>query len=89
MKIADVEITDEFILNGIPKDCSNCPVALALSRATGFLCVVNGSAWRFKNYDEDIYYVLPSDVSRWIGNFDAHSLSWPITFQIAYKEPIR
>lgn len=79
-----IEVTQDDINYGKDHSCENCPVALALTRATGHKCMVNYSGWRFyPNTGQGVYPISP-EVNLFIRNFDRKIGVNPIKFEINY-----
>ena len=79
-----VEVTQEDIEAGESGECTECPVALALSRA-GFLPAVMQTKTNFFSADGEVVsddWSHPVNVSRFIVDFDARRPVKPIKFNV-------
>lgn len=75
-----IDVTAEDIENGRPHSTS-CPVALAITRATGTPAVVTGSPFSFPVY-RACGNLLPSEVQLWIKKYDLHYDVLPFSFDL-------
>lgn len=92
MNKINVEVTEDDIRLAIGKIpiCENCPVARAISRATGKRIIVNGRKWAIYGDYKDIktsnawtWHDLPGIAINFIVQFDRHSRRVnPINFEI-------
>ena len=89
MKRVHVELTQEDIDQGIPRDCGNCPVARAIERAMGVSCKVEVEANRLDVYDGETWWTpLPAMVETFVDNFDnvnQRVLCEPFTFDLELR----
>ncbi len=70
MKRVHVELTQEDIDHGKPESCSECPVARAVARAMGVVCVVHVDC-QIAVSDGDTWWTpLPAVVETFVDNFD-------------------
>ena len=92
-----IEVTQEDIDHGVPGDPCGCPIALAISRATGHYVVVGTLGYDdyrvcFDEGSLDGYLdVLPERAKAFASMFDAddHSLPVePISFEIDLPAPL-
>lgn len=77
-----VEVTQADIDIGCKKDCLNCPVAVALERATGKMWSVLGTCARRPAEFE--VYLLPESARQFIGAFDEGEPVKPFTFEFSW-----
>jgi hypothetical protein len=77
-----IRVTDEDILQGIPKDSRQCPLALALSRATEKLCRVGFISASIGGQ----IVALPGAAQQFIADFDTHGVADLIKFDLEYLE---
>jgi hypothetical protein len=84
-----VDVTDEDILVGVPEDCGQCPVALALSRlfpdaqdiavrATGIWLWIDGKL---------AFFPPPPEVVAFVESFDAREHVDPFSFDVPIVPP--
>ena len=76
-----IEVTQEDIDHGIRNDCTECPVALAIKRASGnwfgvIVLVLNGICVRGRTYR------TPRQVAQFIQAYDRGESVGPITFTL-------
>lgn len=75
-----IEVTAEDIERGVLADCTECPVALAVERATGDQAhVYDGSVTLTSDC---VYTSLPDDVNRRIRAYDAGESMVPFSFEL-------
>lgn len=73
-----IEVTQEDIDKGTPRNCADCPVAIAASRALGervevgrtFMSTANRSYW------------IPREVRNFITSFDSRDTVQPFSFEL-------
>jgi hypothetical protein len=83
--IVDVHVKDEDIRDGDQGSCSECPVALALSRAIPNAAIhVFDDSVIIMPYDSDRRFSLnlPDNVCDFISSFDNDGDVWPFSFQL-------
>lgn len=73
-----IQVTQKDILSGIAGDCSACPVALALFRATGADIKVGPEEIAVGHST----YISPLVVRDFVDAFDARKMVWPFTFEL-------
>jgi hypothetical protein len=85
-----VEVTQEDIDQGIPSDCTDCPVALALCRVLDLpdTITVAHSIIRLPTPDGWQRIRIPDHVRQWIYTFDRKGRSrvGPMTFELEVPE---
>lgn len=76
-----IKVTQEDINEGEKRNCSNCPVSLAIQRAIGNKLVTVGSygSWRINGLKQSN---LGEKVSKWIRGFDKGGDVVPFEFEI-------
>jgi hypothetical protein len=77
VEVGDKDLADHY--NTRERDCSTCPVARALIRATKLPWKVSRSGAYTKRYGRTAF---PEEVTQWIDRLDAHLRVAPITFSI-------
>lgn len=85
-----IHLTEKHIKVGQPQSCSCCPIALAITEATGFqyIRVTPGEVKCYDNTPKDQpkllwYAVFPFEVTRFIHNFDSYVQDLkPFSFEI-------
>jgi hypothetical protein len=77
-----VQVTDEDILVGKPRDPARCPVARASARATGLAARVGPTSLTLSG----TAYPLPGFVEQWVGDFDAGRPVGLLTFDVDLPE---
>jgi hypothetical protein len=75
-----IEITKEDIAAGDTDNCTTCPVALAMRRATGELWSVD--YLEVNRRRDGAAVVLPELVTDWIERFDIHEEVLPLQFEL-------
>lgn len=76
-----IEVTEEDIRKGVRLDCYECPVALAISRATESDAHVEGDVMLDGNRRR--VFVLPDEVTRRIRVYDFVGEMEPFSFDLA------
>lgn len=79
-----ISITQDDIDRAVNNSTSKCAVALALTRAIGNLCFVNGQTFSVYG-DWGVYTPLPQEVINWGLNASLNKEVKPITFKIYYE----
>ena len=85
-----IEVTQEDIDRGLPRNCGHCPVALAVMRATGFE-EVYVSAWSMQLYRKGSYVpggsaLTPKEAAGFIDAFDGRgACPEPFSFTVDFK----
>lgn len=82
-----VHVTDDDILNGQPRDCGSCPVALAIGRVTQRYAEVTlecGEAFVRLDEDDETRTALPSFVYGKAIAFDETGEMDPFTFTVTF-----
>ncbi len=74
-----ISVTAQNIKKAVPGDCCNCPIALALLRATGREIKVSSAV--FYDWGKEIKVVIPPKVRKFIELFDSGKPVKPITFE--------
>lgn len=74
-----IEVTNEDIRHGRRNSCSNCPVALAISRKLGKQAFLGSHTWRI----DGTKHFLPDGVIRFIHDYDLYRPVTPIQFELA------
>lgn len=78
-----IEVTPDDIRFGLPGIASNCAVARAVRRVTGYEADVEGDAITLWPTNEaHIDYLGPSWLNSWVDRFDHHDTVDPITFDL-------
>lgn len=86
-----IEVTEDDIVNGDPHDPCSCPIARAISRATGknwYQVDVRGSGLKLSNREGKMQRVtgpLPRIARDFIERFDRGSDVQPITFTLGIR----
>jgi len=75
-----IKVTQELIYDGIRKDCLMCPVARAMTTATGKCVVVGQAWWRYSGMEK--VHRLPEHVANFITDFDVLGKASPIEFEV-------
>lgn len=86
MKTIHIEVTQDDINRGIPKNACRCPIALAVRRTTGVECAVRpcGSYLHQNGSGIDVVsFALPDIASRFIKMFDEYGSVQPFSFDIS------
>jgi hypothetical protein len=78
MTIKTIEVTAEDINKGFKQSCSNCPVALAMTRALGYDVTVGATTWRYA--DSSVRSSLPKTTQDFIALFDQGEPVTPHSF---------
>lgn len=74
-----IEVTADDIRQGCRNSCSNCPVALAITRAVGQKAFIGSHTWRIS----DAKHILPHNAIMFIHDYDQFRPVMPTTFEIA------
>lgn len=86
LKTVMVNVTQEDISDGLRFNAFECPVAIALRRATGKDCACNDRGlWNFSADYTNLYRKLPKSVRDLPRKFDQGKPVTPISFKIRYK----
>jgi hypothetical protein len=77
-----VDVLQHHINAGVRHDCRLCPIAMALSRATGDAWIVGGHdfVWKARLYSPMVR--LPAEVVAFIRRFDAGEECRPFSFTV-------
>ena len=86
-----IEITEDDIMDGWPRDCEYCPVALAVCRALAipprWVNVADTMLYLHLHLDEEEWAIaLPSVVKRFINDFDKGKDVHPFSFELPYEK---
>lgn len=88
-----IRVTKKDIKEGKPKSCAKCPIALAVTRKTGYRWILVGGCVdvyksRRKMADEDSYKtaILPLDAHSFIRRFDQGYPVEPFTFDLTFED---
>lgn len=79
------EVIQEDIDRGVPKSCTDCPVALAMQRTHASHSVsVSYRYAQISNPKQNHFQAteLPGDVKQWIRDFDQNKAVKPFTFTL-------
>ncbi len=81
-----IKVTYEHIAKGQPKSGSKCPIACAITEATGkYVSVGFGGAWI-----HDRHVAIPAIAEYFIKTFDEDpSTATPFEFEFDYPEPVK
>lgn len=89
MKTIQVEVGQELIDRGVQKDCSECPVALGISRNTGRFVTVSRGLITFSRGNSFIGRVpTPASARAFIDDFDAGRPVSPFSFPLEVPEEV-
>jgi len=75
-----IPITARHIANGKPRDCTFCPVAVALEEATGHEWIVTSETCTYSV--GSLVLALPAEVRQFIADFDAGKSVKPMEFEL-------
>jgi hypothetical protein len=76
-------VTEQDILQGVPKSINQCPVALAVRRLIDRRIMIDGA--RLYTYDDryvELCVDLPENVTNWIADYDNGKDVNPISFEV-------
>lgn len=86
-----IEVTQEDIVKGIPRNGESCPIARAASRQTKFRVYVSGKMAEF--YDpstgHSTWFFLPRPARSFVRSFDEEDKVEPLTFDVKWRAPFR
>jgi hypothetical protein len=85
MRQVTVEVTQEDIDSGMPKICSQCPVALAMRRAEGRVWMVGYGVLELLQAPYSVV-TAPTGVTQFISDFDRNNPVAPFSFTINLPE---
>lgn len=77
-----IEVTSEDIACGIESNCTECPIALALRRATTRVYHVHADRIEYPLAHGGGYVPHPPQVREWIGRFDSGQRVDPFGFDL-------
>jgi hypothetical protein len=83
-----VDVTAEDIKDGEQRECSKCPLALALIRALPAAENVQVGPWTAKMLDKDMrrwFTSLPVTAMNFVRHFDEGGWVVPISFDLEFK----
>jgi hypothetical protein len=82
MATVRVEVTDKDIESGVPCDGHDCPVSLAMFRATGLTWFVTGPVAHRGTKRNGVTVRLPHGVADWVSAFDRKDEVRPFAFDL-------
>jgi hypothetical protein len=77
--MVQIEVTQADIAKGVRASACECPVALAMDRATGRSCTVGVSC----GHVDDVSVEFPPEVSDFVLKFDSREPVAPFTFELS------
>jgi hypothetical protein len=83
-KPVTIEVTQRDISRGVPADCSKCPVALAVRRATKIrkIAADTSGLFRIAPYTEFARFTAKHPARKFIKDFDAGEPVEPFSFEV-------